>query len=350
MPSSASISLSSISRFRRLAWADVIKVAAVFGLGLSWAGIADSLPTPTAALPPNVEKFFVKTKSPENSEIPFYVRVPSGYQAQSQEPKKLYRVLFSCPYFNGDGIKNVTENGGLLSLADERGWFVIAPTFHQEKSETHDRKHSYYYPEEFSGQAVLDALDQIRQKYPIATVGLLLHGFSGGAEFVHRFAIWAPERVAAVVVNSSSWFDAPTPACKQVAWLVTIGESDPSYEETLSFVAKLKDAGASPLLRSYIAMTHERGAQVPKLDMEFLKFYDDLTRNRMAAQLPMGATEPKPPLGQAAMPYVGDAQEWKYYKNTPDNVEDIPDDSRVYLPSAAVAQAWGSADAEAANQ
>jgi hypothetical protein len=31
-------------------------------------------------------------------------------------------------------------------------------------------------------------------------------------------------------------------------------------------------------------------------------------------------------------------------------VEDIPDDSRVYLPSAAVAQAWGSADAEAANQ
>jgi pimeloyl-ACP methyl ester carboxylesterase len=338
------------SGFGRLALVVAMGLIGVCGPEWPLAAVANPSPTAEPELAPNVEKFIVRTRSPENSEIPFYVRIPSGYYAQAQGPNKLHRVLFSCPYFNEDGFKNVTEDGGLLSLADERGWFVISPTFHQGKAEVHDRKRSYYYPEEFSGQAVLDALDQIRQKYPIATVGLLLHGFSGGAEFVHRFAIWAPERVAAVVVNSSSWFDGPTPGCKQVAWLVTIGESDPSYENTLSFVAKLKDAGASPLLRSYIAMTHERGAQVPKLDMEFLKFYDDLTRNKMAAQLPLGAAEPKAPLDQAAMPYVGDAQEWKYYKNTPDNVEDIPDDSRVYLPSAAVAQAWGSADAEAANQ
>jgi pimeloyl-ACP methyl ester carboxylesterase len=321
----------------------------VFGLGLPWAAIA-APPTPAGPLPANIEKFLVRTNSPENAEVPFYVRVPRGYQAGAQGGNKLYRVLLAIPYLNEDGLRIVTEDGGLLTAADELGWFVISPTFHQAKTEVHDRRLSYYYPETFSGRAVLAALDQVAKKYPISTTGLLVHGFSGGAEFGHRFALWAPDRVAAVVVNSSSWFDPPTAGCKQIAWLVTIGEADPSFQNTLSFVSGLKEEGASPVLRTYIAMTHERGAQVPKLDIAFLEFYDDLTRDKMGAQPPLLPPPPKPPLEEAAMPYVGDTQDYRYYKNTPENVADIPDDSRVYLPSEAVARAWGAADEEAAQQ
>lgn len=313
-----------------------------FGL-LSYMARGDgSLPSASPQIPTGIEKFTIKTISRENAEVPFYVRVPRDYLANPK--KKLYRVLFSCPILNGGGLTTVTQNGALLAAADERGWFVVSATFHTDKAKVRDRKECYYYPETFSGQAVLDALDQIQQKYPIATVGLLLEGLSGGSQFVHRFAIWAPGRVAAIVVNSSSWFDEPKPSSQQIAWMLTVGESDPSYENSLAFVAQLKATGAVPLFRSFIGMMHERHGLAPKLEIEFLKYYDDLTRSSMAARAKLLYPDAKPPLPAAAMPYVGDAQDWTFVKNTPDNVEDIPEDSRVYLPSLPVAQAWGNAD------
>jgi predicted esterase len=248
-------------------------------------------PKPAATpdpLPANIEEVVVKTRSPENSEVPFYLRIPKAYRPQAPGSTKLYRVLFFCPAINFDGLHKMLKDRDFLALADERGWFMLAPTFHQNGPEAHDRKLSYYYPETFSGQAVLDALDHFKEKYPIATYGLLLHGFSGGAQFVHRFAIWAPERVAAVAVHTSSWFDDPTPACSQVAWLVTVGESDPSADNTYDFVAKLRQAGAVPLLRSYIGIGHTRSYRVPKLEYEFLKYYDDLRRDKAGQPAPPG--------------------------------------------------------------
>ena len=180
-------------------------------------------PTPEV-IPPGFEKFLVATKSKENLKVPFYVRVPVSFRNHPDRNK--HRVLFICPAVNADGLVTILQSS-LQSLADERKWFIVAPTFQQLASEVHYRKLSYYYPETFSGKAVLDALDLIEKKYPISTTGLLLHGLSGGAQFVHRLAIWAPERVAAVAVNSSSWFDDPNEKSQTVAWLVTIGESDP---------------------------------------------------------------------------------------------------------------------------
>jgi len=293
-------------------------------------------------LPDGVEKFVVPTKSKENAEVPFYVRIPAGYRQHPES--KSYRVLLSCPVVNGDGLKNLTANSEFPAVADERGWFIVSPTFKQTGAETRDRKLSYYYPETFSGKAVLDALDLIQKKYPIATDGLLLHGFSGGAQFVHRFAIWMPDRVVAVVVNSSSWFDDPSEKSQQIGWLVTIGESDPSYENTLMFVQKLKQAGALPVLRSYLAMTHERGAKVPALDTEFLKFYDDLTRDKLSAKRSFFSPKPQPMIPASRMPFVADTQKWRYYKSTSDAAKEIPEEERIYLPSETIAKLWGTAE------
>jgi len=326
---------------QRLALAGIIAAICIASLT---AGLLAQAPTPQPGpevLPDGVEKFIVPTKSKENPAVPFYVRIPARYRKQPEN--KLYRVLFTCPVYNGDGLKNLAGASGFAALADQRDWFIISPTFHQASAETKDRSASYYYPETFSGQAVLDALELIRKKYPIATGGLLLHGFSGGAQFVHRFAIWAPAQVAAVVVNSSSWFDDPDAKCQQIAWLVTIGESDPSYENTLEFVQKLRDAGALPVLRSYLAMTHERGAKVPDLDVEFLKFYDDLTRDRMEIYKPsLRLQTPRPLVAPAQMPFVGDTQRWRFYPNTPEVAGHIPDEERIYLPSETLAKVWGT--------
>jgi pimeloyl-ACP methyl ester carboxylesterase len=42
-----------------------------------------------------------------------------------------------------------------------------------------------------------------------ATGGILLFGYSGGAQFAHRYALAYPERVAAAVVASPGWYTFP---------------------------------------------------------------------------------------------------------------------------------------------
>jgi pimeloyl-ACP methyl ester carboxylesterase len=293
-------------------------------------------------LPERVERFTIKTRSELNKEIPFYLRVPKNYQSG-----KAYRLLFLCPVLNQEGLRILAVSPHWLALADQRDWFVMSCTFKQAKDGGQDRKLAYYYPEAFSGKATLDALETVSKKYPVDTERLLMQGLSGGAQFVHRFAMWAPDRVTAVAVNSSSWFDAPNARCNQVAWLVTIGESDKSYDASLEVVDRLRTVGAAPLFRSYLGMVHEGSSAVDKLNMEFLKFYDDFTKKDLGKRRSsLTPAAERLALQGEKMPYVGDGQDWKYFPNGTDAREAISEDSRIYLPSEGIAKLWGKKEEE----
>lgn len=288
-------------------------------------------------LPERVESFSIKTRSELNKEIPFYLRVPKNYR-----PGKAYRLLFLCPFLNQEGLAKLAGSAAWLALADERDWFVMSCTFKQPKDAGQDRKVAYYYPEGFSGRATLEALELISKKYPVDTERLLMQGLSGGAQFVHRFAMWVPERVTAVAVNSSSWFDAPNARCNQVAWLVTIGESDDSYDASLEVVDRLRNVGAAPVFRSYLGMVHEGSPVVDRLDMEFLKFYDDFTKKDLGKhRSALTPAAERLALQGPKMPFVGDGQDWKYFPNAGNDAESIAEDSRIFLPSEALAKVWG---------
>ncbi len=293
-------------------------------------------------LPEYVETFSIKTKSALNTEIPFYLRVPKNYQ-----PGKSHRLLFLCPYLNQDGLAKLKGSAAWLELADERNWFVMTCTFKQDQKDVLDRKLSYYYPEAFSGKATLEALDLVSKKYSVDTERLLMQGLSGGAQFVHRFALWAPDRVTAVAVNSSSWFDPPNPKSNRIAWLITIGESDARFNDSLDMVEGLRSAGATPLLRSYLGMVHEGSAAVERLNMEFLKFYDDHTRANLGKRrTAMSPQEDWLSMKATEMPYVGDRNNWKFWPNKPDTRELIAEDSRIYIPSENIAKVWGNLEEE----
>lgn len=297
---------------------------------------------PGPVLPERVASFTIKTRSEMNKEIPFYLRVPKNYK-----PGKPYRLLFLCPHLNQAGLDKLKGSAAWLALADERDWFVMTCIFKQKPTDGHDRKLAYYYPEEFSGKAVLEALALVGKKYPVDTERLLMQGLSGGAQFVHRFALWAPDRVTAVAVNSTSWFDAPNAKTNRVAWMITIGESDPSYNNSLEMVDKLRTVGASPVFRSFVGMVHEGSPKVDELDMEFLKYYDDYTRKDLGKA--RSSLTPEAELiseSPAKMPFVGDSQDWKYLPNTAESRESIAEDSRVFLPSEKIAKLWGQKDEE----
>ena len=370
------------------------------------------VPTPIP-IPANVEMFTVPVANgdrailpqagvaaPIPAEVTFYLRRPA--KIIGQEPA---RIVFICPDAIASG-RMVIGSNAFGDIADERGWYLLSASFQPEnalggvnttgtaaasgsaaaavsngnRSALGMVKPSslpvnsmptpiapYGDAAGYSGKALQAALEQAKQKYSIATDTLFLQGYGTGAQFVHRFAIWQPERVAAVAVNSSSWFDDPNPKSAQVAWLVTIGEADPSCENSVDFLDKLRANGALPLFRSYIGMVHEGSSKVDEFNIIFLKFYDDATRAKLAAR-PMAAAfvrpaatpvlsdfakkfQPKatptpafaptsPLIPPASMPLVGDMKDWKIYKNEPQALQGINPDNLIYLPSPEIARMW----------
>ncbi|TAG10388.1 MAG: hypothetical protein EAZ42_04120 [Verrucomicrobia bacterium] len=288
-------------------------------------------------VPEGIQTFTIKTRMEANKEVPFYLRVPQNYR-----PGKAHRLLFLCPGLNLGGIKKIGMYPEWMKVADDRGWFVLSCTFHMPAEGNKDRKFSFYYPEEFSGKVVLEALKRVSEKYSVDVDRILMEGQSGGAQFVHRFAVWAPDRVIAVAVNSSSWFDPPNAQSNRVAWLMTIGESDNSFSNSLEMVDRLRQVGAAPLFRSYIGMLHEGCWEANELTIEFFKFHDSRTQHELGKPRD-GFTIANQPLALQGekMPYVGDSQDWEYVPNTPEERENIAEDYRVYIPSEEVAKLWG---------
>jgi predicted esterase len=63
-------------------------------------------------------------------------------------------------------------------------------------------------------------------------------GFSGGAQFAHRFAYAHPERTQAVAAHSAGWYDPPPSWARQVPFLVTVGLEDTQRVEWARWFAR----------------------------------------------------------------------------------------------------------------
>ena len=115
-------------------------------------------------------------------------------------------VLLLVPGYNGSGSSMLDERW--CRFADERGLVLLAPTF-QTTPEQLKQEKGYYYPEQGSGRQVETALAEIRGKLGVKTDRILIFGFSAGAHFAHRFALWKPGRVRAFVAYSAAWWSEP---------------------------------------------------------------------------------------------------------------------------------------------
>lgn len=59
-------------------------------------------------------------------------------------------------------------------------------------------------------ELLLSMMEEVKWRYPrVATDKVLIHGFSGGGQFVHRFAYLHPDRLAAVVIGAPGHITVP---------------------------------------------------------------------------------------------------------------------------------------------
>ena len=158
----------------------------------------------------------IKLEPPYAREVEFSAYIPS---AQGDER---FPVII---YIGGHNIRpKWITRGGWATFADQHRFAIVGPFFFTTHDEWRQRK-SYHYPSVWSGRALDKILRKLKQSAPIDSEQLYLFGFSAGAQFAHRYALYKPEHVRAVAAHAAGVYRPPSRYIP-TRFLLTVGTLD----------------------------------------------------------------------------------------------------------------------------
>ena len=109
--------------------------------------------------------------------------------------------------------RNAHEHMDSLAAAARRhGFCVLAPLFSETQFPGYQRLRGEEASAARADIALLGALDLLAWEIPASTQRVYLNGFSGGAQFAHRFAMVHPGRVAGLSLAAAGWYTMPDAA------------------------------------------------------------------------------------------------------------------------------------------
>ena len=128
--------------------------------------------------------------------IPFYLYVPSRI-----DPEAL-------PLVTVHGISRGAEEHlvAFAPWAERSGRILVAPLFSEDKCRRYQK---VVLDRCQADRALFATLREVAEATGVEVDRFDLFGFSGGAQFAHRFALLHPERVARLAVSSAGWYTLP---------------------------------------------------------------------------------------------------------------------------------------------
>jgi dienelactone hydrolase len=253
--------------------------------------------------------------SSRGMDVPF-----NSWHAEGDKPGA--GVLVLVPGYNGKGEQMLDARWKTFSTIHDL--VLLAPTFHAEGNENNEGK-GYYYPEQGSGEVMEKALKEVERRTGAKTGQVLFFGFSAGAHYVHRFALWKPQRVKAFVAYSAGWWSEPTVPVRKVPALVMCGEMDERYAATWEFFKKGQRLGCPWVWRSYAGTGHALTPAVRDMAEVFLAHHAG-RGGRIDEQAGLSESQ------------FGDIQTFKTVNRAARDL--IAEEFRIELPSKVVADVW----------
>ena len=137
-------------------------------------------------------------------------------------------VLVACLACDGSDPQaaDSAARGAWAAFADKHRFAVVGPFFFGKVLEIMDGV-SYHFPAAWSGRALDEILAKVAQKTSIHQDQIYLFGFSAGAQFAHRYALFRPRRVRAVAAHAAGQYTLPI-RYVQARFLITVGSEDES--------------------------------------------------------------------------------------------------------------------------
>jgi pimeloyl-ACP methyl ester carboxylesterase len=194
------------NRRGRTGWAPRLALLALLGTG--WGFIACVSVPPTAAAATAVRSAAPGERIPRQQVLRRALRADPSQEYLLYVPTKGGQ---GAPIFvTAHGIsRNVEEHATLFApYAERQGAVLVAPYFTPEEHDDYQRLGRKGRGRR--ADMVLDAILEEVEALTGASAGkFYLFGFSGGAQFAHRYAMAHPERVAGVAVGAAGWYTFP---------------------------------------------------------------------------------------------------------------------------------------------
>jgi hypothetical protein len=303
-----------------------------------------------------VMQHVVETKNPKQPRITMFFCPPEGMTDASE----LKGVIAYCMLGNSaedlvrriqrqetdDGINYLREFArqqklGLLMWGASRLWDPRRNYTEYERKQYKELDESF----DAVAKAWEEGLLYFHSTYGIPKDYLLLHGFSGSAQWAHRLALRKPEYFLAVHIDIPSSFDKPRPEANRILWCLTTGELEGGYESSKVFYADCVALRYPMVYKAIPKLGHQQSVIGFNIRDSFFTYALSVLeqRKKYDAQVAAGTIDPAKitapwPVEFRNPPYVGDLLNQTLH---PINEQEmIPEHMRVYLPNKAVADAW----------
>jgi len=134
------------------------------------------------------------------SPIEYFVYIPLSYQDDG-------KVLYT--------IHGITRNAhehieGFSGQAEKHGTILVAPLFSKEHFPRYQQLGTSAQQDR-ADMAFDHILQDVHEWLEITPAPMRLFGFSGGGQFLHRYAMFYPKRVARMVLTAPGWYTFPDP-------------------------------------------------------------------------------------------------------------------------------------------
>lgn len=160
----------------------------------------------------------------------YYVYLPKGFHPVNKPAEHLLVVI------HGTFRDAQNTRDSFISFAEKTNTVVLAPLFPTgiiDPEDLHNYKFIKYHNIRFD-QIVLDMMDEVTETFRIPAEKVMLYGFSGGGQFVHRFLYLHPERLEAVVIGSPGRV---TYLDKEEGWYSGIRDFEEQFGKPIDFEA-----------------------------------------------------------------------------------------------------------------
>ena len=229
----------------------------------------------TASASPRGRGRIVPRYLPGSHSLAYYEYVPTCPVA---------RILVSVHGTSRNALEHALY---LIGVAERRGAVVVAPAFRRRRHRGYQRLQQRKRGER--GDLLLHRiLAAVSAELGLPEAPVSLFGFSGGAQFAHRYAMVFPERIESLVLASAGWYTLPDPTLPYPLGLridgdyqhlrlqlerflalpihVAVGMSDTEEDEMLNTapeIVELQGANRVERARSWVerlrAAAHDKG-------------------------------------------------------------------------------------------
>ncbi|QIF02450.1 hypothetical protein [Roseimicrobium sp. ORNL1] len=316
-------------------------------------GMWKELRQATEATPlPVIAKRAYKTKIPEVPELKLFVRIP-GTLAKGQKPNG---ILCFCTWQQEDTslvnrLKSTDDY--LVKLADRQGlamvtWNTADLLSPKVKIYNLTPENEADLEKKFTafGEEWRNGIKKVCSEFKLEDSGMLLYGVSRGARFAHQISMRYPTQFLAVHTHIGNLYNVPiTKEARNTLWLVTTGEVDGGYSQSLDFYQRGMKEKLPMLFKAGPSLGHASRRDIDTLSVAFFSYALDLRKicAEHKAKDRHSNDTPASLFAQhlSSAPYFGDSINHEIVAAAEAANWWVPELQRMALPTEPIAKAWG---------